>query len=552
MARSIGLDIGTYAVRAAEIDFGRNGPVVLRMGQVALPPGAVVAGEVTDPAVVASALRRLWAEAGFSRKRVIVGVAHAHVFARTADVPSMPESELRSALRFQVQDLIPIPVDQAVLDYQIIDHLVGDEGQPMLRVMVVAAQMGLVQSLLAALDLAGLSAERIDYDAFALVRSLAGDDPSTVGAAPTLRAIVDIGEGTTNVVVHRDGRPRFARTLGQGGAVLTEAVRQRLDVDLDEAEVAKRVADPLSPDPQVAAAGQALAAAFSPLMEEIRGTLEFFVAQAEEGRLAEVRLTGGASRTVEVRDRLAALLRLPVEKGDPFADLVIGDVGLDAAALDGLRDLFAVAIGLSLSGEQLAAGERRMSLLPTEVADFERARRDRFVAIGAVGVFVLLLLGLFLVRQGQVADARRDADAAEARTQELQAELASLGDVGGLEAEVEARRATASAALEGEIAWTRLFNNVSAAMPGDVWLTSFTGTGGEAPSIQVSGSGIDQTSSARWILRVGELDAIADLWLPSSTLSGAIDGSSLVTFSSQASLTDAALSDRAAEDVGRS
>ena len=60
MARTVGLDVGTNAVRAVEVNLGRSGPVVERVGQVALPYGAVAAGEVVDAPAVASALRRLW------------------------------------------------------------------------------------------------------------------------------------------------------------------------------------------------------------------------------------------------------------------------------------------------------------------------------------------------------------------------------------------------------------------------------------------------------------------------------------------------------------
>src|SRR5687767_11170470 len=122
MARSvIGLDVGTAAVRAAEVHFGRGTPSLVRFGQVALPPGAVVAGEVVDAAAVSAALRRLWREAGFSGKRVVTGVAGQRVVARTTDLPVMSDDDLRSSLPFQVQELIPIPIEDAVIDHQVLE-----------------------------------------------------------------------------------------------------------------------------------------------------------------------------------------------------------------------------------------------------------------------------------------------------------------------------------------------------------------------------------------------------------------------------------------------
>ena len=167
----IGLDVGTHAVRAVELSLGRGLPVVRRMAQVALPPGAVVAGEVVEPSTVSAALRRLWKEGGFRKRSVVVGVANQRVVARMADLPALPEDELRSSLPFQVQDLIPIPVEEAQLDFQVIERLQGPAGEEQLRVMLVAAHRDMLRSLLAALEGADLKAERIDLVPFALIRA---------------------------------------------------------------------------------------------------------------------------------------------------------------------------------------------------------------------------------------------------------------------------------------------------------------------------------------------------------------------------------------------
>ena len=76
-SRFVGLDIGTHAVRAAEVRIGRDGvPTLVRFGQVALPPGVVEAGEVADPGIVGDAIKRLWKQAKFSTKKVALGVAN--------------------------------------------------------------------------------------------------------------------------------------------------------------------------------------------------------------------------------------------------------------------------------------------------------------------------------------------------------------------------------------------------------------------------------------------------------------------------------------------
>ena len=109
--RAVGLDVGTSAVRAVELVLGREQVTLTRFGQVALPPGAVRGAEIIDAPAVAAAIRRLWREAGFRSRTVIVGVGNQRVVVRQADLPDMSAEDLRSALQFQAQDLIPIPLE---------------------------------------------------------------------------------------------------------------------------------------------------------------------------------------------------------------------------------------------------------------------------------------------------------------------------------------------------------------------------------------------------------------------------------------------------------
>lgn len=550
--RTIGLDVGTHAVRVAEVAFGRGRPTLTAFGQVALPYGAVEAGEVVDAAAVSAALRRLWKETGLKGRSVVTGIANARVVARVAEVPDMPDSELRSSLRFQVQDLIPIPVEEAVLDYQVVERVERD-GQPMLRILLVAAHRDMVRSLLAALDGAGLSAARIDLVPFALIRAVHTDafdlGPDSVDVAETDEAVVGIGAGVTNVVVHERGLPRFVRTLATGGNAVVEHIANELGVDVDTAEDLKRRGDPSSPDPAVARASSVTAASLGPLLEEIRGSLDFYTAQADGARLRRIVVTGGGSRLPDLALRLEGLLGVPVVPATPLDGVDIGSTGFAPEVLGDAGDLLTVPLGLALGGEP-GVSTHRISLLPGEIAVRRAERRQVAMAGAAVAAVAAGLVGLFLLRQGSVADAADAADREEARTSTLTAQVASLSEVETLEADLATRRATVDATLAGDVAWTRVLQEVAAVLPNDVWLTTFSGTRGDpatagTDTLSFTAMGFDQTSAARWLLRIGELPSVTGLWLPSSTSTEAA-GRELVTFTSNANLTPSAHSDRAA------
>lgn len=544
-SRVIGLDIGTHAVRAAEMVFGRGDQATLnRFGQVALPLGAVRDGEVVDPPAVAAAIRRLWSEAGFKGREVVVGVANQRVIVRQADLPAMGEEDLRSALRYEVQELIPIPVDEAILDFQILEQFVGPQQEPMMRILLVAAQRDMVRSLLAAVDGGGLSASLVDVVPFALIRALATTDLGFGATQAGNEAIVCVGGGVTNVVVHELGVPRFVRMLITGGNEISEAIASELHVDPDTAEDLKRRADVSSSDELEARAGRIVADRLSPFVEEVRGSIDYYRAQAPDSDIAHVLLTGGGSRVPGLADRLRQVLQVPVESGHPLLGVRVGRVGIPEDRLIDSEPLLTVPIGLALAGRPLDGQARRMSLLPAEVAVVRERRRQSAFVIAAVMVLAALLLVVYVGRRSQVSTARDKAERAEAETAALRQDAGRLSQVTTVDTQLQERRRMVESALTDDVAWTRLLQEIATVLPDDVWLTAFTGQksgtgGGAGGTINVSGQGFDQSSAARWLLRVGELQSLTGLWLPSSTKSGA-GAASTITFSSTANLTSQA------------
>jgi type IV pilus assembly protein PilM len=555
--RAVGLDVGTSAVRAVELVLGREQVTLTRFGQVALAPGAVVDGEVVDAPAVAAAIRRLWREAGFRSKSVIVGVGNQRVVARQADLPDMSDDDMRSALQFQAQDLIPIPIENAVLDFQVIDRLPGADGD-MVRILLVAAQRGMVDSLLAGLEGGALTASMVDPVPFALMRSLAGSSLED-DLDGTAQAIVCVGAGITNVVVHQRGIPDFVRMLGVGGDDVTQGIATELGVDVDTAEDLKRRAAPESDDELLVRAAEIVAARSALLIEEIRGSLDYYQAQPEASPISRIVLTGGGSKTIGLAEGLEQTLGITVVEGHPLLGVQVGRLGIDEDRLAESEPLLAVPIGLALAARPPETGVRRISLLPVEVAAVRTQRRQVVLAsAGALGLAALLLL-LWLARQSSVHNEQAKADQAERETARLQQQVAALQSVTSLDTQLAQRRQLVTSALSDDVAWTRLLQEIATVIPNDVWLTGFNGTkataagtggasaaaSGNVGALTVSAMGFDQTSAARWLLRVGDLSSLSGLWLPSSTKAA---GQSLVTFTSTADLTPGARSGSARAD----
>jgi type IV pilus assembly protein PilM len=342
----VGLDIGTSGVRAAELSLGRGAATLERFGQVALPAGAVHDGEVVDSAAVGAALKQLWAQAKFSTKKVVLGVANQKVVVRQVDVPWLPEDELRKSLAFQVADFIPMAAEEAILDFHPLEEFTNDNGGRMLRVLLVAASRDMVSNAMTAVKLAGLNAHMVDLTSFAVLRSMVGEGSV---ASPSAEALVDIGASVTNIVVHQGGVPRFVRILMLGGADITGAVAERLGVPADQAEAVKQQTGLLLvPNNEAHPAQRAIEASGSAFVDEVRGSLDYFMAQPGATRIDRIVLSGGGSLLAGLAERLQAATRLPVHSARPMAQLKIGKTGLTPEQLAYVEPMVTVPVGLAM------------------------------------------------------------------------------------------------------------------------------------------------------------------------------------------------------------
>jgi len=348
---AVGLDIGTSGVRAAELTTGKRPMVLEKFGQVALPPGAVVNGEVVDVDAVALALKELWGKTKFRTKRVIVGVSNQKVVVRQVDLPWLPPADFRKSLSFQVQDYIPMPVEQAVLDFHPLEEFTNESGGRMLRVLLVAASSEMVQRTVAAVQQAGLSPVMIDLTPFALLRGMAQIDELGLSGAEA-EALVDVGASVTNIIVHQGGVPRFVRILLMGGADITEAVSERIGMDIEQAEAVKQQTG-MAEEPGVttadsAPADRAIEAGGAAFVEEVRGSLDYYLAQPGSVDVKRIVLSGGGSQLRGLAARLSLSSRLPVVPGTAMSALTVGKVGLTDEQLSAVAPLASVPVGLAM------------------------------------------------------------------------------------------------------------------------------------------------------------------------------------------------------------
>jgi type IV pilus assembly protein PilM len=333
----VGLDIGSTSIRAVEATVSKDRPVIENFGQAFLPTGAVVGGVVKDEKAVTNALRQLWASHSFESRNVVLGVTHQQVIVREIDVSNLPPKDLKQALPFLVRDVLPLPVDQALLDFYPLEK--GDGPSDTMHGLLIAAPKAPVIDTVHAVEAAGLHVAHVDLACFAALRASAH-------LANDTEALLDIGANGTNIVVHTDGTPKIVRSIPRGGAEVTNMLATRLGLTNSEAETVKcRVGLRRETDDESA---DVVAEAIRPLITEIRSSFSYFATSHPGERVRRLALVGGAALLPGLPERLTDELGVPAFLSDPLQRVVDPHQGGRHDALGRFRSSAAVSIGLTL------------------------------------------------------------------------------------------------------------------------------------------------------------------------------------------------------------
>ena len=339
-AAVVGLDLEPSHIAAAEVHV--NGSIsVTRAAVRPLRPGVLRDGEVSDGPALTEALKELFAEHKLPNK-VRLGIANQRIVVRTLDLPPLDDPKaLASAVRFEAPDHIPMPMDEAVLDFQPIGIVDTPQG-PRQRVVVVAVRREMVERFVEAARAAGLKVEGVDLSAFAMVRALG----PVAGTGAALYVNV---AGLTNVAVVSGPHCLFTRAAAGGLDIMVQTLAERRALTLEHSQqwlTHVGLAEPLDEvegDPDLVAAARAvLDEGIHQLADTVRNSLNFYRMQENSQAVERAVLTGPAVEIAGFADALSGQLRLPVQ---------VAVVGHEPA-MAGDASRLAVAAGLAV--EELA------------------------------------------------------------------------------------------------------------------------------------------------------------------------------------------------------
>ena len=349
----VGLKLGASRLTAARLEVNGSAEL-LQLAESPLPQGAIVGGEVRDVAALAEALKEFFKRHKLPKRNVRIGVANNRIGVRTIEVAGIEDpKQLANAVRFRAQEALPIPIDEAVLDFQVLSERANAEGQVVRRVLLVVAYRDLIAAYAEACRLAGVRLAGVDLEAFALLRALTPAEPAPdPGADPSALVAVSVGSQRSVLAVSDGTSCDFTRILDWGGNSLTVAVGRALEVELEEAELLKielalqgdTVPDGLAPERAVQAR-EALVSALPGFGRELVSSLQFYQGQPDSLGIREIVLAGGTARLAGLASELQRLVGVPVRVGDPLVGVAVGK----KLRGDAPSPAHAVSIGLGMA-----------------------------------------------------------------------------------------------------------------------------------------------------------------------------------------------------------
>jgi len=348
----VGVKIGASGISAARVVRNGNRLELLDLVREPLRRGVVVAGEVRDTPALAAALAHLFNAHRLPKKAVRLGISNNRIGVRIIEVSGvMDAKQLENAIRFRAQEVLPIALEDAVLDYQQLGESVNADGELIRRILLVVAYRDLIDRYVVAFKEAGVRLVGIDLEAFGLLRALIPEQGG--GRSDAAHVVVSIGHERSTFAVSDGHICEFTRVLEWGGSTLDVAIARQLNLAPSEAEPVKHSLTldgsehPRMPgvtDEQVATAADIVRRQLQTFARELVSSLQYYQNQPDSLGIGDIVITGGTSLLPGLAGELQRLIGVSVRVGDPFGRVVASKTVVGGESQGSL----AAAVGLAI------------------------------------------------------------------------------------------------------------------------------------------------------------------------------------------------------------
>ena len=281
-------------------------------------------------------VKKLHAQAGVSTKDVVLSIPEPLVFTRTIKFPLLTDTEIASAVKWESEQYIPIPINEAIIQHTILSRN-EKTSPPEVLVLLVAAPKAVVEKYVKVVQLAGLNTVAVETELIALTRALSPPDKTVL--------LVDLGASSTNIAISKMGLLSFSRSISIAGDAFTRAVSQGLGVTPLQAEEYKKTYGLTEGQLEGKVKG-VIDPVLRLVVDEIKKAISYYITEEKGETPTALIVTGGTSVIPEMFTTLTKLVGMEVLVGNPFAKIRVD--AQTAKKLAPYASLYGVAVGLAL------------------------------------------------------------------------------------------------------------------------------------------------------------------------------------------------------------
>ena len=331
----LGVDIGTAGIKVVELSNEHHRAKLVTYGYSEQKKESQYIDINQDPSKVTAVLKNVCQKAKITTTKCITALPNFSIFTTIISLPKLSKKELNQAIEGEAKKFIPLPLTEVILDSKILTS--GKElGEKNIRVLLTGAPKNLVEKYLNIFKGAGLNLLSLETEAFALIRSLIGNDQSEI-------MVVNFGGLNTNIVVIEQGIPFLNRSIDVGGVTITKAITTSLNIGYERAELFKH--DVGLSAGSASSAPKTIQSILESILNEIKYSLNLYRSQRDKD-IEKINITGGSAMLSYLPAYLTRTLNKKVYLSDPWARIIYPEEL--KPVLDEIGSRMSVAVGLAM------------------------------------------------------------------------------------------------------------------------------------------------------------------------------------------------------------
>lgn len=334
----LGIDIGGTGIKIVELKKESAGPRLLTYG-FSENPGITAVDWQKDSVYTAGIINKICAECGAGSRSAISALPTFSVFSSVLNLSDVNKKDIAAAVQWEAKKVIPLPLEEMILDWKYIENNKDEKSDGNTRVLLTGAPDTLVKKYIAIFKEAQINLLSLETETFSLIRSLIGNDKSTI-------MILDIGSNTTDVSIVDKSIPMLNRSIDAGGLSITKKISQYAGIGMEKADQLKYDLGINSlVSPGESDISKVIAESVSPIVNEIKYAINLFQEKYKK-KTEKIIMSGGSSMLPGLAEYFSKVLDVKVIIGDPWARINYPE---DLKPLlNEIGPIMAVAVGLAL------------------------------------------------------------------------------------------------------------------------------------------------------------------------------------------------------------